>query len=185
MKEKNVRMARKLTVSALFIALAAVLSEIKIVTLPMGGGVTALSMLPVILIPVMFGAGWGFFSCATYAAVQLLFGLDSALAAPTQAGAVGSIFFDYLLAYSALGIVGFFARGKKPTIILGAALAILARYAMNIIATCVVWGVFVPAEYGLLEYGILYNSYVVIEGAAVCIVLAILLNNKGFSKIIK
>lgn len=185
MKEQNVKMVKKLTVSALFIALATVLSEIKIITLPMGGGVTALSMLPVMLIPVMFGAGWGFFSCGTYAAVQLLFGLDSALAAPTQAGVVGSIFFDYLLAYFALGIVGFFARGKKLTIVLGAALAIVARFLMNVLATCVVWGVFVPAEYGLLEYGLLYNSYVLVEGAAVCVVLAVLLNNKGFSKIIK
>ena len=172
-----------MTVSALFIALATVLSEIKIFTLPMGGGITALSMLPIMLVPIMFGAGWGFFSCGTYAAIQLLFGLDSATAAPTAIGVVGSILFDYLLAYAALGIVGFFKNKKTVFVVAGAALSIIARYVMNIIATCAVWGEWVPAEYGLVEYGMLYNSYIVIEGAAVCVVIALLLQNKAFRKI--
>ncbi len=183
MKETNAKLIRKMTVSALFIALATVLSEIKIFTLPMGGGVTALSMLPILLVPIMFGAGWGFFACGTYAVIQLLFGLDSAMAAPTHWGVVGSIAFDYLLAYAALGLAGFFSNGGKVKIVCGAAIAIIARYIMNIIATCVIWGVYVPAEYGLIEYGIIYNSYVVIEGAAVCVVIAILLQNKAFRKI--
>ncbi len=185
METKKHSTAQKIAVSAIFIALATVLSEIKILTLPMGGGITALSMLPIILVPVIFGAGWGFFACGTYAVIQLLFGLDSALAAPTQIGVVGSILFDYLLAYAALGIAGFFSRKSRGMVAFGVALAVIARYIMNIIATCVVWGVYVPAEYGLVEYGILYNSYVVIEGAAVCVLVFLLCGNKAFRKSIK
>ena len=175
MKETKVKLVRKMTISALFIAMATVLSEIKIYKMPMGGGVTALSMLPIILIPIMFGAKWGFFSCGTYAVIQLLFGLDSATAAPTAWGVVGSMLFDYLLAYTALGIVGLFKNKGKFLMTVGAAISILVRYCFNILATCLVWGEWVPAEYGLIEYGMIYNSYVVIEGLAVCIVLALVI----------
>ncbi len=48
METKN-KPVYKLTVSAVFVALATVLSFIKVIKMPLGGSVTLLSMLPVVM----------------------------------------------------------------------------------------------------------------------------------------
>ena len=54
----NGKMTRKLTESAVFIALGTILSILKI-DLPFGGGVTIVSMLPLALISHRWGWKWG------------------------------------------------------------------------------------------------------------------------------
>ena len=56
-KQKNLK---KMTLCALFVALATVLSFIKVYQLPLGGAITLLSMLPIILIGQFLGVKWGF-----------------------------------------------------------------------------------------------------------------------------
>ena len=104
MKTESKNLTKKLVLSAMLLAVATVLSEIKPFPQALGGGITALSMLPVVLIPVLYGARWGCFSCGVYAVIQLLFGIDSALYAPTALGVVGSLLLDYFFAYFALSI---------------------------------------------------------------------------------
>lgn len=184
MKTKANNLTQKLVVSALLIAVATVLSEIKPFPQVMGGGITALSMLPIVLIPIMYGTRWGCFSCGIYAVIQLLFGIDSALYAPTPIGVVGSLLLDYFFAYFALSICGFFAKGNKIMTTIGVAVAIIARYFVNTLASCVVWGDMLGDFWGSLWVGITYNLYILVEGAAVVAVVAILLQNKSFLKII-
>ncbi|MGN1206732.1 MAG: energy-coupled thiamine transporter ThiT, partial [Eubacteriales bacterium] len=58
---------RKLVESALMIALATVLSLLKLADLPYGGSVTLASMLPIILISYRNGLGWGLGTGLAYA----------------------------------------------------------------------------------------------------------------------
>ena len=51
--EMSKKYVYKLTLSAIFVALATVLSLIKVVKMPLGGSVTLLSMLPIVMISVM------------------------------------------------------------------------------------------------------------------------------------
>ena len=98
---------KRLCVSAIMLALATVLSLVKIYTLPLGGSITLLSMLPIVFLSVNYGLGWGFFSAFVYSLIQ--FALDFASIASwglTPAIFVGCIVFDYVLAYTALGIAG-------------------------------------------------------------------------------
>ncbi|MBR3271734.1 MAG: energy-coupled thiamine transporter ThiT, partial [Clostridia bacterium] len=67
---------RRLVESALMIAVATVLSLIKI-DLPFGGGVTIVSMLPLILISHRYGWKWGLATAFVYSVAQLVLGLDN------------------------------------------------------------------------------------------------------------
>ena len=49
----------RLTISAIFIALGTILSLIQPFSLPQGGGITLLSMLPVIILSYRYGISWG------------------------------------------------------------------------------------------------------------------------------
>ena len=74
MKNKTVR---ALVESAVMVALATVLSLIKIVDLPAGGSVTIASMLPVAVIAYRHGLGWGLGAGRVHGAIQQLLGLSS------------------------------------------------------------------------------------------------------------
>ena len=107
-KSSNIK---RLCVSAIMIALATVFSLIKVYTLPLGGSITLLSMLPIVFLSVSYGIGWGFFSAFVYTLIQMF--LDLAAVASwglTPAIFIGCIAFDYILAYTALGIAGIFRK---------------------------------------------------------------------------
>lgn len=70
MKETTKKTTVKLSVSAVLIALSTVLSVVKI-EFPFGGGISLLSMLPVMLLPIMYGRAWGFFACFVNSVVQM------------------------------------------------------------------------------------------------------------------
>lgn len=53
---------RRLIETAVMLALATVLSVLKIAELPYGGSVTFASMLPLAIIAYRYGAGWGLLS---------------------------------------------------------------------------------------------------------------------------
>ena len=78
METKN-KPVYKLTVSAVFISLATVLSLIKVIEMPLGGSVTLLSMLPIVMLSVMFGLKWGFGAAFVYSLAQLAMGLPAVL----------------------------------------------------------------------------------------------------------
>ena len=72
----NGKMTRKLTESAVFIALGTILSILKI-DLPFGGGVTIASMLPLVLISHRWGWKWGVLTAFVYSVIQMFLGLDN------------------------------------------------------------------------------------------------------------
>ena len=57
---------KKLVTSAVMLALASVLSTIKIFQMPLGGSITLLSMLPVVLLSIKYGKKWGVFLAFAY-----------------------------------------------------------------------------------------------------------------------
>ena len=86
-------LTRMLSESALLIAIATVLSMIKF-DLPFGGGVTVVSMLPLILASHRWGWKWGLTTAFVYSLIQLLLGLDNVGYATTFVMALGVIFLD-------------------------------------------------------------------------------------------
>ena len=141
---------KRLVVSAMLIAIATVLSFIKIFELPFGGTVTAASMMPIVLISYFYGIRWGVLSSFLFSIIQLISGMgtvsafflpgDSHMAA---GAAIAVCFLDYILAYVVLGFAGIF-RGKIKNqtfaIITGALLVCALRCLVHIVSGAIFFG---------------------------------------------
>lgn len=162
----NRQKLRTLVEGAIMIALATVLSFIKVYKLPWGGSITLLSMLPVVVFSLRHGVRSGLFVAFTNSIVQLVMGivLDGLLGwGLTPVMLVSCIFCDYIGAYTVIGLAGLF-RGKGIAGRLGGtALGIALRFVFHTIS-----GVFIFASCGMLwegfytentwVYSLIYNA---------------------------
>ena len=109
---KSYSKTRVLVECALMVAIGTVLANIKIFTMPNGGSVTLLSMLPFVLVSFRHGVKWGLFTGLVNGCLQMLLGFW-APPTPTFIYFLGEILLDYLVAFMALGTAEFFARPFK------------------------------------------------------------------------
>lgn len=158
---------RKLTESAIFIAIATVLSFLKI-DLPFGGGVTIVSMLPLVIVSHRWGWKWGVFTAFAYGVLQMLFGLDNVGYATTFLTAVGVIFLDYIIAYTVIGLSGIFDKpcGKtRKSVCIGIAVTFFLRFLCHYITGVWIWGGWMPESFMNMTmtspwvYSLLYNGW--------------------------
>ena len=91
---------KQLTFSALCLALAFVLSNIKLFKLPMGGSVTIFSMFFVTYIGYLYGPRVSLSAAFAYGLLQMI--VDPYIISVPQ------LLCDYILAFGALGVSGFF-----------------------------------------------------------------------------
>lgn len=169
---------RILTESALLVALATVLSMLRLVDLPYGGSVTLASMLPVVILAYRHGTAWGLLGGAANAVLQLLLGLNNLTWFSTWQSVVAVIVLDYLLAFTLTGFGGLFRRAVRRqhvALALGAVLASLLRYVCHVIAGATVWaGLSIPTEAALL-YSLAYNATYMLPECIVTALVALLL----------
>ena len=97
---KTYSKTRILVECALMIAIGTVLSNIKFFTLPNGGSVTLLSMLPFVLVSFRHGVKWGLFTGFVNGCLQMLLGFW-APPTPTFLYFLGEVLLDYLVAFMA------------------------------------------------------------------------------------
>ncbi|MBQ6569146.1 MAG: energy-coupled thiamine transporter ThiT [Clostridia bacterium] len=168
----------KLTFSALMIALGTVLSMFRIIRMPIGGSVTILSMLPVILVAYIYGTKWGLFTGSVYGILQLVTGLDSLMGHGYSLLIIaGSIIFDYILAYTSLGFGGIFKniiKNHAAAFALGTTVCCILRFLCHFVSGFVLWGDLSGDAKGSILYSLTYNltymgpeSLVTILGAAI------------------
>lgn len=156
---------KRLTMSAVMIALSAALSMVKVFEMPLGGSVTLLSMLPVCMLSIMYGCRWGLFSAFVYSLSQLAMGIAGVLGwGLTPAALVGCIAFDYIIAFTVLGFSGLFRRHGVPGYIGGIALAIGFRMISHIISGVIFFASWAPEGWNPFVYSLSYNgAYMVPE----------------------
>lgn len=149
----------KMTETAVMLALATVLSLVKLIDLPYGGSVTVASLLPLLIIAVRYGAAWGFVTGTVYGVLQLLLG--SSLSYVTGFwSVVAVIVLDYLAAFCAVGIAGWFRRlhSQPRAMVLGAVAVGAARYACHVVSGATVWaGISIPTS-AAMAYSLAYNA---------------------------
>ena len=110
MQSKTISRTRKLVECAILIAIASVLSIIKIIEMPYGGSVTIASMLPIIIIAYKYGAGWGLSSGLIFAVIQQLMGLKKLSYGTSWPAVVAIILLDYIIAFTVAGLGGVFRK---------------------------------------------------------------------------
>ena len=153
--ENKISKTRRITESAMLLALAVVLefvSKMFIPEMPFGGQVTLVSMLPVVLISYRHGVKWGFVSAFAYALIEMVIGMKTVSAAflPGYFGDGTMIFnailmclLDYVLAYTLLGLGGIFRNKiKNPGVSLmcGSLVALGARYVAHFLSGYILFG---------------------------------------------
>jgi len=156
----------KLVTSAVFIALAAVLSMIKVYQLPLGGSITLLSMLPICLLSLKYGIKWGFVCSFLYGALQLGIDLGKVMSWGLDVRMwIGCIVFDYLFAYGILGLSGIFRNKKMPIMLTGVGFSVFLRFVSHFISGSIFFDVWMPEEFdNPYFYSLVYNgSYMLPE----------------------
>lgn len=141
---------RRLVETGLLIAIATVLSIFKPFELPFGGGITIVSMLPIVLIAYKYGTKWGLFSAFVGSILQMLVGMKtvSAFFMPGDEQmilwkALLVCLIDYIIAYTALGFGGIFRnkfKNSSTSLCLGSIVALLLRYIAHIISGYIFFG---------------------------------------------
>ena len=160
--------ARQLAESALMIAAATLLSVVKF-DLPFGGGVTVVSMLPIILISHRYGWKWGVLTAFVYSVAQLLLGLDNVAYAENFLMGAGIVLLDYIVAYTVIGLSGMFGK-SRGAVAAGIAVTFTLRFLCHLVTGAWIWGVWMPDEFMGLKmtnpwfYSFLYNGwYMLVE----------------------
>ena len=138
---KTYSKTRILVECALMIAIGTVLSNIKIFTMPNGGSVTLLSMLPFVLVSFRHGVKWGLFTGFVNGCLQLIMGFY-----PPPASTVlyfaGEVLLDYLLAFTVLGFACLIAkpfRNRTVGVGVSAFVVCLLRFLCSFLSGYIVW----------------------------------------------
>ena len=97
--------------------------------------------------------------------------------ATTALSFFGVIMLDYVIAFTALGLAGFFVKlmGNKPWAIpISGTIVTTIRYAMHVLSGLLIWGAFADTDCVPL-YALIYNgSYMIPEIIITTVVLALL-----------
>ena len=173
MKTNSHLRTRSLTEGAIFVAVAFVLSLIKLYQLPSGGSVTA-AMFPILLYALRFGLAKGLTAGFVFGLMQLLF--DGAYAWGWQC-----MLLDYLLAFIPLGLCGIF-KGKAWGIFPGTVIGCLGRFFVHYLSGVTIYRIIEPTSipgFGTYDnphlYSLVYNGAYMVPNTLLALVLAGLL----------
>ncbi len=180
---------KRLVLTAVLIALAAVLSMVKVYQLPLGGSITLLSMLPIALISIEYGIRWGMTGAFAFSIIQLGFGINEGLFGwgLSPLALVGSIVLDYLLAFSVLGLSGVFRRKGTFGICAGVALAVCLRFVCHLLSGAIIFDIWMPEDWSNpWLYSLIYNgSYMLPELIFTMIGSVVLFKTPQFAKLVE
>ena len=172
---------QQLVTCAAALALAYITSYIKLFKLPFGGSVTLFSMLFIVLIGYWYGAKVGILTGLVYGIFQFL-----------QEQYVLSFFqvcCDYILAFGAMGVAGFFSKSKKYGLQKAYLAAIIARGVFHSLGGYLYWMDYMPENFPqslAALYPIIYNySYILLEGVLTLVVISIPAVAQGLNQIKK
>ncbi len=175
--------------SAILVALAVALSLVSKFTigvwltplLPFGGTVTFFSMLPICIISIKHGLGWGLGGAFCFSWFQILEGGVFGWGL-TPAMLVASLFLDYILAFTVLGLAGIFRKYGTKGMIAGVAMVCILRFLVHFLAGIILWAnleQFVAFGQSWINrpvlYSIVYNGSYMLPETILTIVGAVLL----------
>ncbi len=156
---------RALTISALMIALATVLGQIKIFSMPQGGSVTLFSILPIVVCGYLLGTRRGVMAGFCVGLINLIFG--PYVIHPVQ------LLLDYPVAFGALGLSGLTANMKNG-LTKGYIVGIIGRYICAVLSGVIFFGEYAPEGFNAWTWSLWYNlTYLAAEGIITLIVINI------------
>ncbi|MCD8254099.1 MAG: energy-coupled thiamine transporter ThiT [Oscillospiraceae bacterium] len=182
MQKNTNQRVRRLVEGAVMIAVAYVLSFIKLYQMPLGGSVT-LEMIPLIIMGLRNGVKWGCLTGFVHGLLQMIMGFSNVMYCPTLLSQIGCILMDYLLAYTALGLAGAFAKPfgerRMTGAIVGTVVCGALQFLCSFISGWLVWGSYYESVgisgTALMVYSLTYNgSYMLPNTILAALVVALL-----------
>lgn len=197
--QSNQFKVKRLTVSALMMALAAFIAIICALipglNFSFGGGITVGSMLPVVIISYMYGVRWGLFTGLAYSIFQMIIGGNTVMAlflpgSDTYSNLLNAVLIcliDYVIAYTCLGLGGVFRGIKKKNgednktlaLVLGVVLALSLRYVAHIVSGAIFYGSYAEwffTETAVAELEISRAIMQKLSGTALAVVYSVVYN---------
>lgn len=161
---------RALCEGAILVALAFILSFVKLYELHNGGSLTP-AMFPILLYALRWGLPRGLIAGFVFGLLQLIF--DGAYAWGWQ-----SMLLDYLLAFTPLGLAGLF-KGKAWGIFPGTVLGCAARFVIHYISGVTIYRIIEPTAvpgFGTFDnaqlYSLVYNGSYMLPNTLLALLLA-------------
>ena len=182
-----------LTTSAIMIALASVLAAFPIFKMPQGGSLTLASMLPIMIVGVIFGLKWGLFSSVLFAGVQLIQAVIEGnvfVWCTTAFAVVICVIFDYVVPFGILGFSGIAKpkEGEKinlPKVLVTFGILMFLRFLCHFITGMTIWGQWDDGFWGAFIYSMTYNGgYMLPEAIFTLAITALLFSSSEIGKII-
>ena len=170
MKRQDIR---KITVSAVLIALSTVLSMIKVVQMPLGGSVTLLSMVPICMVSVLYGVKFAIMPCILYGTVQMFIGGVFGWGL-TPITLIGAVLFDFLIAFGSLCFAGLFRKKGSKGIVAGVTLACFLRFCSHFISGSIFFKSFDKFNNPYI-FSLVYNGAYMLPELVITVVAVLLL----------
>jgi thiamine transporter len=157
-KERPYNNIRALVETSLLVAIGFVLSYVSSLLglrLPQGGSFTLLSMLPILTIGLRHGLKWGLGGGFVFACLQML---QEFWPPPTATvyGYIAVVMLDYIVAFTVLGLSGFF-RGKRFGLLYATPLCLFLRFASHFVSGVIIWNIY-AGELPVWLYSLTYNG---------------------------
>ncbi len=177
---------RRLSESAVMLALATVLAQLAVIKFQFGGSVTVFSQVPLIVISYRYGMRWGAMTGLVMGITQMFFGLENFSYVKGIVSYLVLIFADYIVAFGALGFGGMFRNKLKNQALalgLGGGVVSLIRYLCHFISGVTIWGDYSSGAGAVWEYSLVYNGGYMIPETIItvvgCVVIGTLFNLKS------
>lgn len=168
--------SRRIANASMCIAIAFILSCIKLYRMPQGGSITPASMLPLVAFAVACGPLQGAIVGCAYGLIGLI--QDPYVIHPVQ------MLVDYPLAFGALalgGLVCLLPIKKELKLPLAVLIGGVGRYAMAVLSGTVFFSEYAPADQSAFIYSLIYNISYLGPDVLVCMFIACL---PGISRIV-
>ncbi len=146
----------------LCVAVAFVLSYIRLYRWPQGGSITIASPLPIFVYAYIFGPAAGIAAGTAYGLLQLV--QDPYILHPFQ------VFLDYILAFAAWGLAGFFRKNISLGIIFGGVGQIFSSFLSGVIF----FASYAPEGMSPIIYSLVVNVTVLGTNILICLLVSLL-----------
>ena len=157
---------KTMIVISLFAACSVVLSKIKLIQYPQGGGIDLLSSLPILMIGLLYGPITGM-TCGLIAGLIGLMG-SAYIIHPAQ------FMFDYILARMSFGLADICGTKYKWQIFLGCIISVIISVLWSVLSGCIFFADYAGGMNPFI-YSLVYNfSCVGVEGILSSIVITML-----------
>lgn len=160
-KKKSQKHNTKMVVYAgLSIAISFVLSYLRLYRWPQGGSITPASMLPLFVFAYFFGVRAGITAGTAFGLLHLVQGPFIVHWA--------QLLLDYVLAYAALGVAGYFGESLHKGIIAGGFL----RFFFSFLSGVIFFGEYAPEGMNPILYSLLVNLLIIGTETIICLVVS-------------